>query len=430
MGNAVGRAIKICMMIVSTIILARLLGAEGLGVYTLAIAGIRIATIPVVEGSARICEREISGSIAMAQGALARASLRFGIAASSVMFLILVTTLLTVMAYQDQDHISVQVIVLLLVVDLISATLRGIARGEGRTSDVAFSENIRAALMPVGLLLYYSFTDGLTPDVALIIHGLAGLVAIPVLLWISIAHWPRGLPRDAGKVNFRLWAWESAQFMLLGAVQASLHQVGFIVLGVTATLEDVGIFRIATRIFTLLTFFPLVIRSAVGPRIPMLWRSGKHTELQDEVRILGALGFCLVLFSTLVFLLIGEWFLGVLISDQMRASFMSAAILSLAALAVAFGGLSGRMLKMAGFQLWVTTGAVIALGMAGGLGWVLSTEYGANGCAVAFVAAILTSQTIDYISCRTQMRIDPIPRLLTFRSLLFRLKSKIGPNTT
>jgi hypothetical protein len=50
-------------LLVSAIVLARLLGPAGLGVVAIATATVRLATIPVEEGAAKLCEREIAGAI-------------------------------------------------------------------------------------------------------------------------------------------------------------------------------------------------------------------------------------------------------------------------------------------------------------------------------------------------------------------------------
>jgi len=77
-GNIVGRLVQMVALLLSAVVLARLLGPTGLGLVAIAAATVRLATIPVEEGAAKLCEREIAGAIGKSDRSQAIAALRFG----------------------------------------------------------------------------------------------------------------------------------------------------------------------------------------------------------------------------------------------------------------------------------------------------------------------------------------------------------------
>ena len=92
LGNFVGRGLQLVLTLISTIILARLLGPAGLGVVAIVTAAVRLITLPIVDGSSLICERELSGAIGAKTPGLGLAALRFAIGIALELLMIVIFT--------------------------------------------------------------------------------------------------------------------------------------------------------------------------------------------------------------------------------------------------------------------------------------------------------------------------------------------------
>ncbi|KRO69871.1 MAG: hypothetical protein ABR83_00445 [Cryomorphaceae bacterium BACL18 MAG-120924-bin36] len=57
-----------------------------------------------------------------------------------------------------------------------------------------------------------------------------------------------------------------------------------LMLGYFLEPEDVGAYRVAFKIGTLITFAQFAVNASLGPRISELWSRGDRAELQREVR--------------------------------------------------------------------------------------------------------------------------------------------------
>jgi O-antigen/teichoic acid export membrane protein len=392
-GNLVGRIVQIVALLLSAIVLARLLGPAGLGVVAIATAMVRLAGIPVEEGAAKLCEREIAGAIGKGDSAQASAALRFGLIATVVLG---VTGAAAVWAFAPVDRSSatgqgvLPAALGLLCVSIVTASLRGLLRGEGQTTWAIKVTNAQSLLAPAFYLAWVAMGQEITPAAALWLQAASKLALVPGLALLVRRHWHiagRGETREAMAIP-RGWITESAQFTLLGVVSVALAEVGTIMLGYLSTPEEAGIFRIASRAFLLAGFVTVAMQQAYGPRIAKDWQAGNADALELPSRMMSVAALAGGLVSLIVFALIGKPVLSGAFGPEFEAAYWPALIMVGGAISAGFGAVSPRLLKMTGEQRIVFRAALLGLAVAGGLNLVLIPHFGAMGCAVASVAAI------------------------------------------
>lgn len=418
-GNFAGRGLQLILTLASTVILARLLGPAGLGVVAIIAAAVQLINLPIVNGSAQICERELSGAIGAKTPGLGLAALRFSVISALVFLVIGSGGFYYYLGTVDLPDTSPTNLLwagsALLLISIATAVVRGMVRGIGQTTRSMVPFNLTAIIPPMLYLIYAGWVGELRPEIAIAMQALGKLLVLPIWVWIAKRYWPplfQNAPRDPIP---RGWINDSAQFALLGLLSVAMTQLGMIFLSYLSTPEEAGHYRIATRVFLFAMFAVTVVRNAFSPQIAKLWRAGEVARLARNAQMLSAMAVTVAAICVLGFGILGPWLLKIVFGEAFLPAYWPGLILCLSALAASVGATSARLLKMAGFQLWVTLGTILGLTVAIALNFWLVPLYGALGCALAFLAATLVSRVVYNISVHKQMGFVPIAGVQTFR---------------
>jgi O-antigen/teichoic acid export membrane protein len=413
-GNVIGRIVQICALLLSAIVLARLLGPGGLGVVAIAAATVRLATIPVEEGAAKLCERELAGAIGKADPAQAIAALKFstiaalalGIAGAVAVGLLLPVDPVT-RAGQGVGLAALG----LLAANVATAALRGVLRGEGQTTWAIKVTNAQSLLAPALYLIWTLGDTALTPAAALWLQAGSKVVFLPGLAILVRRYWVLvGVYDPSHGATMRAgWVAESAQFALLGLVTVALAEIGTIMLGYLSTPEQAGLFRIASRAFLIASFVAIAAQQAYGPRIAKDWQSGKGAELERPSRIMSVAALAGALASLIGFALVGRPLLVFAFGPEFEAAFLPALVMVIGAVSVSMGAVSPRLLKMTGEQRIVFRASLLALAVATSLNLLLIPPFGAMGCAVASVVAVTLGRVVMNRGVKQHLGFSALP---------------------
>lgn len=413
-GNIAGRVVQFGALLLSAIVLARALGPMGLGIVAIVSACLRLALVPVEEGVAKLCEREIAGAIGRADGAQALAALRFGLRA---LCLILPVVALAIwfflpIAALPAGHMGIEkAAVALLLIGGLNAWLRGILRGEGQTVWAIATTNAQSLCAPLLYLAWLAGTGGLTPATALWLHAGSKLILLPLLVLLTVRAWRwRGttIVRQKPKTA-RLWGAEAAQFAVLGLVTVALAEIGTILLAVLSTPDQAGLFRIASRAFLLAGFVTLAAQQAYGPRIARDWQTGRWQALEHPSRMISIAALTGSLGSFLIFAIAGRWVIEVTFGAAFRAAYVPSLIMIAGACSISIGAVSPRLLKMTGEQRVVLHGSLLALAAAVILNLALIPPLGATGCAIASAVAATLGRLVMNQGVRRHLGFSPLP---------------------
>jgi O-antigen/teichoic acid export membrane protein len=429
-GNVIGRLVQICALLLSAIVLARLLGPTGLGVVAIASATVRLATIPVEEGAARLCERELAGAIGKTDPSQAVAALRFSTVAAltlGAVGAVAVGLLLPVDPLSEAGRGVGLAALGLLAANVANAALRGVLRGEGQTTWAIKVTNAQSLLAPA---LYLCWTLGdatLSPAIALWLQAGSKLAFLPGLAFLVHRYWVLVGARGDGHTA-RIppgWISESAQFALLGLVTVALAEVGTIMLGYLSTPEQAGLFRIASRAFLIAGFVAIAAQQAYGPRIAKEWQTGRGAALEHPSRIMSVAALAGALASLVAFALIGRPILVIAFGPAFEAAFLPSIIMVVGAVSVSLGAVSARLLKMTGEQGVVFRASLLALLLASGLNLVLIPFLGATGCAMASVAAVTLGRIVMNRGVKRHLGFCALPDTASAEALWRRMSREL-----
>jgi O-antigen/teichoic acid export membrane protein len=328
--------------------LARGLGVAGYGLYGSVMAAASFGATFAVGGLQLHATREIAVSRARNELAIAARLVGWSVgklivlgsaAALSVggyVFWVLGATLtlaLTAMALT----------LLVAVLSLAGAIVRGM--GEvvlGQAMDVA----IRAMAQSGLLLIALQLLGAIDPALALALSCLAILLALP-FGWPAISRAWVVSGRGSTDTERRAWREASATMGLTAVIRATEAALPLIVIGVVSTMEEAGLYRVASAVAVVLSA-PSTMFSVLVPAIASsLYERGESAKLERLATVSG-LAVVLPTFVLAAILWVhGEALLGLVFGSHYRAAWPELAILTGATVVWSLSGISVSLLHAA-----------------------------------------------------------------------------------
>jgi O-antigen/teichoic acid export membrane protein len=344
------------LSLLTSLFLARLLGAAGYGAYAYAISWVGLLSVPALLGLDNLFIREIAAYKVRSEWDLMSGLLHW---ANLVTLLISLGLALVaaIGAWILAEHVESQMVftlwIALMMIPLIALTrLRQAAlQGLGHVVVGQLPEVvIRRLLFIVFVGVVYSVLGAdLTAPWAVSMDVLAAGVAL--FLGVGLLH--KTLPRYAQEASpvyqTRVWARSMLPLLFISVIQAISGQVALVLLGMIKGAEAVGIYAVAQRSAALITFALFAVNAVLSPTVASLYAAGDMKRLQRVVtksaRIILFASVPMVI-SLFVF---GDRFL-LYFGPEFASAKMSLFILSAGQLANAAMGSVGLLLIMTGHE--------------------------------------------------------------------------------
>jgi O-antigen/teichoic acid export membrane protein len=393
-------------------ILARALGADGYGLYTLVVS---VAALTVGLGGLGLDDamvRYLAIQTRRGDRAGMRGTMQVGIVVS-----LGVGVLVGIGLYAFSGWLAVGVfdepalLPLIRIVSgvvpflLLSNVLLGVTRGFNRMDLATFAENVVRSGVRFSLLAVLWFLE-LDVVAAVIAFGLADVSATVVFIFFV-----RRLVRAAGPpvpprheyaeiFGFALPLWLSG---LLNRFRRNLETF---VLGVLSIAADVGVFTVAARVnFISHTVYRAVI-VAVKPILAQAFADGDRATLARTYSSTTRWTFTMNLPFLLVTVLYAEDILGVFGPEFVDGA-SAFVVLAFSELFIAFTGTCGSMIDMAGHTRVKLVNSVLWVASALGLSILLIPPFGVIGAAVASMASVTLVNLVRTLEVWILDRLQP-----------------------
>ena len=268
-GLRVGSA---ALTLVSTIVLARTLGAEGYGVYAYVFAIVSLLAVPAQLGLPVLVVRETARADSREDRSAMKAiwtwSNRIALVLSGIVCSIGLVGLALMSARFSQEARITFIFGLISIPIIALANLRSSAiQGLGRVLLGQFQEFIlRPGLLSVLVLLTAFSGVAMTPFNAMGLHVLAasaGLLFAAVALK-KVAPAAVRIHSSTPLVN-RAWFASTLPLAAIAGIQLINLHVGVLIVGAVGDASDVGIYRVVMQGGTLLSLSTFGIGAAMGP---------------------------------------------------------------------------------------------------------------------------------------------------------------------
>lgn len=368
------------------VVVARLLGPEGAGLYFLALSVTMIGSVVARLGLDNSVLRFVSAGVALQDWGRVRGAFRLAMGgallASGVLALgcilfaaPIATRLFDAPQLAGPLRYAGAAIVSFSMMSLLSESLKGL-------KNIAASMLVAGALYPLfGLVLIWPAVRLMGPQGASAAYlGATGLAAL-----VGWGLWRRQLAGHEAPARFslaELWASCRPLWLMSIVTRAILPWAPVFLLGLWADGNEAGIFGAATRVALLVSFFLVSVNTILAPKLSELFVQGDIATLRRLASRM-TLGLCL-LTSPLFALLI---FQGSAVMQLFGPEFAQGggvlAILAIGQAVTVLSGAAGQILMMTGQERTMGNLSLLACVALLVISWVLIPAYGMLGAAIA-----------------------------------------------
>lgn len=395
------------------VLLARLLGADQYGLYSVSLSIAAVAAALAVFGLDAAMIRYLAVFVSRGDGASLRGSIHvgavipavLGLAASAA--LVLASDALATEVVGDGRlapllRITALIVPALVANSLLSAMLQGLRRfGASVGAEQILQPTLRGALIVAFAVA------GMDVSLALV-ATLVSTVAVGVLMAARLraslppAHdRPRRPAREL--IGFSLPVYFSNVVHTFGGNLQTL------LLGSLASVASAGIFAVANQIQLIGSLFHASIVRASMPLFAELHDSGNRGRLEHLYQTTSKWTFSLNVPFFLAALLYPEALLSIFGADFVEGA-TALVILAVGAIVNAGTGTSGAMLDMTGHTVLKLLNSSVSVGLAIALNLLLIPLFGLVGAAVAAVASVATVNAMRVVEVARFERVGPYNR--------------------
>ncbi|MEJ7816838.1 MAG: oligosaccharide flippase family protein [Rubrobacter sp.] len=375
---------------VFNIVLARLLGIEGVGVYFLAFTVTTLAAVAGRAGMDNALLRFVATSAAQANWAevsgLYRRAIWISTGASAAItaLVFIAAPVISEDLFSDPDLIDPLRLMSLGIVPFSLLTLHGeLLKGLKRIRDAMLVQAFCLQLFAIPLLLLLGVQFGLLGATAAYVTTLFLVLILSVVLWRRATPQIRGL---RGHFDTRLLVASSLPLFWATSGDLAMNWTDTLMLGILSDSEAVGIYGVAMRTALPIGFIVIAVTSAIAPRFAVLYAHGEVRALESLAR--KATGMMILLVSPVLLLLVAfpEWVLG-FFGAGFRSGAPVLAILAAGQFTNVAFSLADTALMMSGYVKVVRNNVLLGALLNVLLNVLLIPAYGPVGAAVATATA-------------------------------------------
>lgn len=407
----------------ASVILARVLGARGYGIYAYVISIAYVLAIPAQFGVPKLVVRETAKAQVKEDWGLLRGVWRWssfvtlGMTFALVLVALIVALLLRGHLSQLQFTTFLWGIVL---VPLISfSALRGAAlQGLRRVVLGNIPATILRPAVLIVTILVFVFLAGqhINPAEAMVFTVCAAAIGFFASSWWLHQSRPAPLLRNPAPVyHTRLWIGAILPFALTAGMQKINQYTDILMLGIFGSASHVGVYRVAVQNSLLVVFGLQVADMFIAPYFARLYAQSDHQRLQQLVSLSGKAIFILAMPPFIVFAVCGKTLLGMIFGATYKSAYLPLLILTFGQLINSSFGSVGFLLNMTGHERDTLRGIGVAAVSNVIFNAVLIPRYGMNGAAIATALSLVIWNLVLWHAVRRRLGIETFVIANSFR---------------
>jgi len=397
----------------STLLLIRLLGAAGYGIYSYVLSIAALLLIPSTLGLVQLIIRSIASYQAQSSWALIRGLLQW---ANRTVFAasIGVVLLAAIITWLFSEHFSSQVmttfLIALLMVPLVAlsqirqATLQGLSR-------ITEGQLLESLIQPVFFIFlistaYAFFQQDISVRLIMGMQGIAVGLAFIVGSMMVKRRLPAFIKEFAPLYETRSWMRSALPLLSIGVMSALNQNIEIIILGSIRGPQEVGLYRVAIQLTSFIPFMLYIVNTVMGPTISHLHTTGDRKRLQRMITLSARFALLFSLPLVMAFIIFGKWFL-LLFGPEFSRAVVALGILGVGQLINVASGSVGLILIMTGHEYDSAKGITIAALTDVVLSALLIPIWGMNGAAIANAVSMTTWNILLVIWVYNKLGIHP-----------------------
>lgn len=393
--------------------LARGLGADGYGVYGLAMSVTALLSVPTQFGIPQLLTREIARARAANDWEAAHAVLTWAnrtVVLSAAGIAALAVPIILFWSRRESSELISTVKWGLLLVPLVAlANVRGAALRGGQR--IVLGQVPELAIRPAvfSLLIFIAIigVPSLAPSTAMALHAAAALVALAAATWFLRTSLPRisSAPLRTFGQGQR-WFRSAFPLALTEGMRMLQGHMSILLLGAFSTDAAVGWYRVALSTIGIIAIPVTLLNVVTAPVVAKYHAESERSKLQETAPVVALFMTAGVGCLTVPFLVKGEWLLGTAFGSEFEPALPCLLLLSAGQLMNGLFGINTTLLNMTGHEQRTTRafGAAVALEVT--LALSLIPYFGAAGAAGASLVGLLAWNLLTWADARRILQID------------------------
>ncbi|UCG25571.1 MAG: flippase [Chloroflexota bacterium] len=396
-------------------LMARALGADQYGLYTLAISVATIVAGVAVLGLHTAMVRYVAILNKKGDEAGMWGAIQIGIGLPALISTVLAIGLFAlsyVVAHNiyDRPELAPMLQLMAIIVPLmtLSTVLAGATHGFKKMHYAVIAQNFVQVIVRL-ILIAILFFLGMQAIHALAVFGVANLIAVGLLFYFLNKEFPLRRGLRSAKRNWRELMGYSLPVWISGLLRSFRSNIQVLLLGTFYTAAGVGVFNVVGRVNLVGRMAFNSISTSSRPIIAEIHSQKDRVELANIYQTTTRWGVTVNLPIFLTLLLFSEGILAIF-GDDFIAGAMAMRVLAFAELVDAFTGTCGAIIDMTGLTRVKVANSVIQLILAITVNVLLIPKYGLMGAAVGALIVNAAINTLRMIEVWYVFRILPLNR--------------------
>lgn len=392
--------------------LARALGPSGFGIYGTIMAIVLLLAVPAQLGLPQLLTRELAASRTDANKPRARSGLVWfpiAVAAASLGMSVLFSLAVAVWPWEMSDAVrstfrwAVWLVPLTAFLNLGVAIVRGFHHVVGAQ---IYDALLRPALFAILLLVTALIGLQLRPEQAIILQGMSAAVTLLFLIFHTIRIAPHELMQTKGVAEPKAWARSAFPMTGTEILRVVDGQYPILLLGVIATLEEVGQFRVAMAAAGFVGLPSTLIALVIMPHVAQMWAARDRTRMAKLSGGAALVTFVSVLAILVFLVLAGQTLIGALFGPEYLAAWLPLVVICAAYLVNASFGAIATILNMSGEEKTVTVAYAISPVVGAGTTVLLYPQLGLSAAAIGLVLSEIAKGAVMIRRAHRALGID------------------------
>jgi len=400
------RALSMGLGFAVSVVLARLLGVQEFGLYSLAMSVLGLLVVPATFGFPQLLVREIATYRVKGEWGLIRDLLRFAQRTSLLASLgiALVGGLVLWLLSGRFSGETMRVLTLAFValpfwalLQLHGAALRGFER-------ILAGQWVSTVMRPLGFLILvgavWLFAGGMG-DASLVVglHIVAAGIALAFAFCLLRNQLRRSVPPNVVNQNTTAWIRSALFLAFLALLKLIPQHAGILMLGWMRGAEEVGLYKVAFRTASFIPFGLMAVNTVIAPTLAQYYATGNRRGLRKVLIATSGIATAFALPFTLLFVFGATWFLRTVFGGAFVGASTALSILAVAETGNAATGPVGLFLIMSGHEAKATLSSILGTGINLLLNGVLVPLMGIEGAALALGGAIIIKNLLNLWFC-------------------------------
>lgn len=297
----------------------------------------------------------------------------------------------------------------------LSFVLAGFLKGVGMPARASLQENGSISLLAAGcIMVLFSMTQSHSLSQAgwgfcLAAWIVGGQGALQTWRWLRRHPAVISVGPDDVTLPSRGDYFSTAHSFIVLNVSQFLQQVlSVMIAGAMLTHADLGLFKSAERVALMISFILLVINAVFPPRFARLFHQGKHGQLKRLAQQSSTVATLLALPAAVICFLFPEWVLG-WFGDEFRQAANLLRIIAIGQLINVTTGAVGFLLTMTGREKLMRNISLVCSALGTASFFVLIPLFGATGAALSLMLVLVLQNVVAALVVWREMGIVMLP---------------------